>query len=354
MQMTSYLTQYDRVERYAIIIAVLSACLMMVLLFFASSYIKFGKAYSTLPIKHSAQELTFEMVILPDQQERLPYVLVNADEEDVSHLDVFDAEGSVSQNTRQEQLMPHLTSGLAYSESDVEDVLIEQHSSQQFNADQTFEEIALQMMQMIQELPETTEMVESSVSREHIEDLSIDISSSDVLKLPDIELTELLPERIMTDIDKPEIQEVIVVPQNRPVVPTMRIGNDSNSSGAPLRNTQSSASEVGIHSLRILQSRYDDYFDELVKRLQSTFNEVMFANTSEVIRCKITMSFTIDANGNIVNLKFESADTDRTTERVLIRRSLESARDRGPITPPSKVMLSDPDFQKMRVTYIIR
>ncbi|MDR0867858.1 MAG: hypothetical protein LBP75_05200 [Planctomycetota bacterium] len=140
-------------------------------------------------------------------------------------------------------------------------------------------------------------------------------------------------------------------PERRPV-PTRRIGGGAPS-GGKMRPRPNSATLVGIQNIAVLRSRYGEYMDELLRRIQNAIYIQQQLSPMTFTRGTVIFTFTVNAAGRLDRINYLGAEpADLPQETGAARRVLTDVQNGKPLDPPTPEMLADPLFQKITVNFI--
>ncbi|GHS93349.1 hypothetical protein FACS1894139_03330 [Planctomycetales bacterium] len=146
-------------------------------------------------------------------------------------------------------------------------------------------------------------------------------------------------------------QPVQPTPERRPV-PTRRIGGGAPS-GGKMRARPNSATLVGIQNIAVLRSRYGEYMDELLRRIQNAIYIQQQLSPMTFTRGTVIFTFTVNAAGRLDRINYLGAEpADLPQETGAARRVLTDVQNGKLLDPPTPEMLADPLFQKITVNFI--
>ena len=163
-------------------------------------------------------------------------------------------------------------------------------------------------------------------------------------------------EPVVKPVTTPQAKPAKTVQKKIPTrkIPVRRISSSNSRTGGKLQNRKnSSAINTGMKSIAVLRSRYGDYMDKILRRIQQSIVIQQQINPIGMHEGSVVMSFTINPQGYLDQIKFiGAAPDDITTEISVSRTVLRDVQNSGPFEPPTQEMLNDPDFQKIVVNFV--
>lgn len=181
-------------------------------------------------------------------------------------------------------------------------------------------------------------------------------SSDQISKIKDevVKKPEISPQPKPRTPSKP--QEPVKPQHKIPIrkIPVRKIGSTSSSTGGKIqKRLNTSAINAGSKSIAVLRSRYGDYMDKILRRIQQAITIQQQINPISIHEGSVVMSFTINPSGILDQIKFiDSAPQGITTEVSAARGVLTDVQNSGPFEPPTEQMLNDPDFQDIIINFV--
>ena len=163
------------------------------------------------------------------------------------------------------------------------------------------------------------------------------------------------PQKIPKPVTQPRqqpVKEQKAIPTRK--IPVRKIGNTSAKNGGKLhKRLNSSAINTGSKSIAVLRSRYGEYMDKILRRIQQAIIIQQQINPISLHEGNVVMSFTIDPAGYLSGIQLiGSKPQEIATEISAARSVLQDVHNSGPFEPPSQEMLNDPDFQKIIINFV--
>lgn len=183
------------------------------------------------------------------------------------------------------------------------------------------------------------------------------ITSSDKISKIN-EKTAQKPEvKIKTQITPVQPRKKQLKPQKKITtrkIPVRKISSTSSSTGGKLKKRlNSSAINAGSKSIAVLKSRYGDYMDQILKRIQQAIIIQQQINPISMHEGQVFMSFTVNSKGLLDDIKLMGSSPQGITTEISVARSvLQDVHNSGAFKPPTQEMLNDPDFQKIVINFV--
>ncbi|GHT01833.1 hypothetical protein FACS1894108_15810 [Planctomycetales bacterium] len=103
----------------------------------------------------------------------------------------------------------------------------------------------------------------------------------------------------------------------------------------------------------MLRSRYGEYMDELLRRIQNAIYIQQQLSPMTFTRGTVIFTFTVNAAGRLDRINYLGAEpADLPQETGAARRVLTDVQNGKLLDPPTPEMLADPLFQKITVNFI--
>ncbi|MBN2713003.1 MAG: hypothetical protein JXR97_11330 [Planctomycetes bacterium] len=271
----------------------------------------------------------------PDKQkDKLQYVIIDEKkDEEIEDPLLSQAQSSHSRIARQKEPIAELPKGAPSSEKGVKFIPM----------DQTRPSPPQRPSMPIKRIPQ-----EEAAKQEPIERKTEDKNT--------VKPTETLAgdfERIKEEKTQPKEQtkKELVQKQEKKAPPFVDVRNSSNSSRPrPVhQNTKSSADYGETRSMQLLRARWGDYMDELIRKLRAAWYAELSAARKSFSTGRIRISFGINADGSVKNVKLLQAPDNMVAEKDICWRAINNASPFGKLTDE---MQKDENFEELTVNFL--
>ncbi len=166
------------------------------------------------------------------------------------------------------------------------------------------------------------------------------------------------PEAKITTKAKPVVPQKKQPKQQRKIttrkIPVRKISSTNSSTGGKLKKRlNSSAIYTGSKSIAVLKSRYGDYMDQILTRIQHAIIIQQQINPISMHEGQVFMSFTINSEGLLDDIQLIGASPQGITTEISVARSvLKDVHNSGAFKPPTQEMLNDPVFKKIVINFV--